>query len=120
MQANRGLSKRSHQTPLHTSLQQAMKIRTPFTARKGTIKDKNRKVLTDQQGIRSRWREYTEELYASPSNPEPPHDNPLELELAILGAEAVTKEQGNSYPSRNAVSYSTSSYHSDLPEDLGN
>ncbi|MBN3319772.1 CFDP2 protein, partial [Atractosteus spatula] len=51
---------------------QVKKIRTSFTAHKGAIKDKNGKVLTGQQCIRSRWREYTEELYASTCDPEPP------------------------------------------------
>uniref|UniRef100_W5NH99 Endonuclease/exonuclease/phosphatase domain-containing protein n=1 Tax=Lepisosteus oculatus TaxID=7918 RepID=W5NH99_LEPOC len=68
---------------------QVKKIRTSFTARKGAIKDKNGKVLTGQQGIRSRWREYTEELYASTSDPEPPHDDPVEMEPAILDEEVV-------------------------------
>nr|XP_015209863.1 PREDICTED: craniofacial development protein 2-like [Lepisosteus oculatus] len=63
------------------------KIRTYFTARKGAIKDKNRKVLTGQQCIRSRWREYTEELYASTSDPETPHDIPVKMEPAILDEE---------------------------------
>uniref|UniRef100_W5MYU0 Reverse transcriptase domain-containing protein n=1 Tax=Lepisosteus oculatus TaxID=7918 RepID=W5MYU0_LEPOC len=72
------------------------KIRTYFTARKGAIKDKNRKVLTGQQCIRSRWREYTEELYASTSDPETPHDIPVKMEPAIL-------EPNNKAPSIDCI-----------------
>uniref|UniRef100_W5MW18 Uncharacterized protein n=1 Tax=Lepisosteus oculatus TaxID=7918 RepID=W5MW18_LEPOC len=73
---------------------QVKKIQTSFisftfTARKGAIKDKNGKVLTGQQCIRSGWREYTEKLYASTSDPEPPHDDPVEIEPAILDEEVV-------------------------------
>lgn len=68
---------------------QVKKIQTPFTAHKGTIKDKNGKVLTDQQGIRSRWQDYMEQHYARTSDPEPPHDDPVELEQAILDEEVV-------------------------------
>uniref|UniRef100_W5MT28 Reverse transcriptase domain-containing protein n=1 Tax=Lepisosteus oculatus TaxID=7918 RepID=W5MT28_LEPOC len=68
---------------------QVKKILTSFTVRKGAINDKNRKVLTGQQCIRSRWREYTEELYTSTSDPEPPHDDPVEMEPAILDEEVV-------------------------------
>uniref|UniRef100_W5N9W4 Reverse transcriptase domain-containing protein n=1 Tax=Lepisosteus oculatus TaxID=7918 RepID=W5N9W4_LEPOC len=59
---------------------QVKKIQTSFTARKGAIKHKNGKVLTGQQCSRK----YTEELYASTSDPEPPHDDPVEMEPAIL------------------------------------
>lgn len=53
------------------------------------IKDKNGRVLTDQQGIRARWQEYTGELYASTSNGEQPNYDPMEIEPAILNEEIV-------------------------------
>ena len=34
-----------------------------FNAKIGTIKDKNGKYLTEAEGIKKRWQEYTEELY---------------------------------------------------------
>ena len=38
-------------------------IRELFHARMGTIKDRNCKGLTEAEGIKKRWQEYTEELY---------------------------------------------------------
>ena len=41
------------------------KIRDPngtFYAKMGTIKDRNRMDLTEAEGIKKRWQEYTEEL----------------------------------------------------------
>ena len=38
-------------------------IKEIFHARIGTIKDKNGKDLTEAEGIKKRWQEYTEELY---------------------------------------------------------
>lgn len=68
---------------------QVRKFQTPFTACKVMIKDKNGRVLTDQQGIRARWQEYTGELYASTSNGEQPNYDPMEIEPAILNEEIV-------------------------------
>ena len=34
-----------------------------FHAKMGTIKDKNGKDLTEEEDIKKRWQEYTEELY---------------------------------------------------------
>lgn len=65
------------------------KFKLPLLLTKEQIKEKSSKVLADQQGIRIRWREYTEELYASTRDPEPPHDDPVELEPAILDEEVV-------------------------------
>ena len=35
----------------------------PFHAKTGSIKDRNRMDLTEAEGIKKRWQEYTEELY---------------------------------------------------------
>ena len=35
----------------------------PFHAKMGTIKDRNGMDLTEAEGIKKRWQEYTEELY---------------------------------------------------------
>ena len=34
-----------------------------FHSKMGTIKDRNRMDLTEREGIKKRWQEYTEELY---------------------------------------------------------
>ena len=34
-----------------------------FHAKMGTVKDRNGKELTEAEGIRKRWQEYTEEMY---------------------------------------------------------
>ena len=38
-------------------------IKGKFHVKMGTIKDKNRKDLTEAEEIRKRWQEYTEEHY---------------------------------------------------------
>ena len=38
-------------------------IKGKFHARIGTIKDKNGMDLTEAEGIKKRWQEYTEKLY---------------------------------------------------------
>ena len=39
-----------------------------FHAKMGTIKDRNYMYLTDAEGIKKRWQEYTEELYKKRSS----------------------------------------------------
>ena len=38
-------------------------IKGTFYARKGTIKDRNSKDITEAEEIKKRWQEYTEELH---------------------------------------------------------
>ena len=38
-------------------------IKGTFQAKRGTIKDRNNKDLTEAEDIKKRWQEYTEELY---------------------------------------------------------
>ena len=42
---------------------QVRDIKGTFHARKGTIKDRNSKDLTEAEDIKKRWQEYIEELY---------------------------------------------------------
>ncbi|CAI9727959.1 Hypothetical predicted protein [Octopus vulgaris] len=44
--------------------QHVKKPRTAFMARQATIRGRNGEELHDQEGIRKRWKEYTEQLYA--------------------------------------------------------
>ncbi|RWS06003.1 endonuclease-reverse transcriptase-like protein [Dinothrombium tinctorium] len=70
---------------------QVKKIRTSFAARKGTIKDKEGRELRDQHSIKSRWREYTEELYAGNNNVlQEAQGEAVELEPSILSEEVVS------------------------------
>ena len=39
-----------------------------FHAKMGSIKDRNGMVLTEVEGIKKRWQEYTEELYKKRSS----------------------------------------------------
>uniref|UniRef100_W5MT59 Reverse transcriptase domain-containing protein n=1 Tax=Lepisosteus oculatus TaxID=7918 RepID=W5MT59_LEPOC len=76
---------------------QVKKIRTSFIALKGAIKNKNGKVLTGQQCIRADGENTRKScsadvpcfVYTSTSDPEPPHDDPVEMEPAILDEEVV-------------------------------
>ena len=40
----------------------------------GVIKDKNNKILTEPEDIKTRWQEYTEELYKKDHNDPDNHD----------------------------------------------
>ncbi|CAI9722360.1 Hypothetical predicted protein [Octopus vulgaris] len=71
--------------------QHVKKTRTAFMARQATIRGRNGEELHDQKGIRKRWKEYTEQLYAGNNLDEQAEDKPLELELEpdILEDEVV-------------------------------
>ena len=52
-------------------------IKGKFHVKMGTIKDKNRKDLTEAEEIRKRWQEYTEELYKKGLNDPDNHSGHL-------------------------------------------
>ena len=49
-------------------------IKGPFHARKGTIKVRNAKDLTEAEEIKNRWQVYTEELYKKGLNDPDNHE----------------------------------------------
>ena len=49
-------------------------IKGIFHAKMGTIKDRNYMYLTDAEGIKKRWQEYTEEQYKKDLNDPDNHD----------------------------------------------
>ena len=56
-----------------------------FHAKVGTIKDRNRKDLTETEDVKKRWKEYTEELYKKDLNDPDNHDGVVtHLEPDIL------------------------------------
>ena len=59
-----------------------------FHAKMGTIKDRNGVYLTEAEGIKKRWQEYTEELYKKDlHNPDNDDDVITHLEPDILECE---------------------------------
>ena len=63
-------------------------IKGPFHARKGTIKVRNAKDLTEAEEIKNRWQVYTEELYKKDLNDPDNHNVVItHLEPDILGCE---------------------------------
>ena len=44
-------------------LKKIREMKATFHTRMGTIKDRNDKDLTEEEEIKKRWQEYTEELY---------------------------------------------------------
>ena len=46
-----------------------------FRAKMGTIKDRNGRDLTEAEGIKKRWQEYTEELYKQELHDPGNHDD---------------------------------------------
>ena len=46
----------------------------PFHAKMGSIKDRNSKDLTEAEDIKTRWQEYTEELYKKDLHDPDNHD----------------------------------------------
>ena len=60
----------------------------PFYAKMGTIKDRNVMGLTETEGIKKRWQEYTEELYKKDLHDPDNHDDVItHLESDILECE---------------------------------
>ena len=49
-------------------------IKGSFHAKMGTIKDRNGMDLTEEEEIKNRWQEYTEELYKKGLNDPDNHD----------------------------------------------
>ena len=63
-------------------------IKGTFYARKGTIKDRNSKDITEAEEIKKRWQEYTEELYKTCLNDPDNHNSVItHLEPDILECE---------------------------------
>ena len=61
----------------------------PFYAKMGTIKDRNVMGLTETEGIKKRWQEYTEELYKKDLHDLDNHDGVItHLEPDILECKA--------------------------------
>ena len=59
-----------------------------FHAKMGTIKDRNGIDLTEAEGIKKRWQEYTEELYKKDFHDQENHDGVItHLEPDILECE---------------------------------
>ena len=59
--------------------------RGTFHAKTGTIKDRNGMDLTEAEGIKKRWQEYTEELYKKDLHDPDNHDDVVtRLEPDIL------------------------------------
>ena len=59
-----------------------------FYAKMGTIKDRNGRDLTEAEGIKKRWQEYTDELYKKDLHDQDNHDGVItHLEPDILERE---------------------------------
>ena len=64
------------------------KIPRTFHAKMGSIKDRNGMDLTEAEGIKKRWQEYTEELYKKDLHDQDNHDGMItHLEPDILECE---------------------------------
>ena len=58
-----------------------------FHAKMGSIKDRNGMDLTEEEDIKKRWQEYTEELYKKDHEPDNHDDMITQLEPDILECE---------------------------------
>ena len=83
-----------------------------FHAKMGTIKDRNRMDLTEAEGMKKRWQEYTEELYKKEFHDPDNHNGVItEVEPDILEREvkwaleiAVKKREAKSKEKRKDIS----------------
>ena len=57
-----------------------------FHSRMGTIKDRNIKDVTEVEGIKKRWQEYTEELYKKGLNDPDNHNGVIHYRAKHPGA----------------------------------
>ena len=63
-------------------------IKGTFHAKRGSIKDRNRRDLTEAEDIKKRWQEYTEELYQKDLHDKDNHKGVItHLEPGILECE---------------------------------
>ena len=63
-------------------------IKGTFHAKMSSIKDRNGMDLTEAEGIKKRWQEYTEELYKKPPNDTDNHNGVItHLEPDVLECE---------------------------------
>ncbi|XP_029639755.1 uncharacterized protein LOC115214861 [Octopus sinensis] len=69
--------------------QHVKKARAASMARQATFRGRNGEEPHDLEGIRKRWKEYTEQLYAGNNRDEQAEEKPLELEPDILEDEVV-------------------------------
>ena len=58
-----------------------------FHAKMGTIKDRNGMGLTEEEGIKKKWQEYTKKLYKKGLNDPDNHNGVTHLEQDILECE---------------------------------
>ena len=65
MQRNRGKQQNGKTRDLFTKIRDTKGI---FLAKMGSIKDRNDRDLTEAEGIKKQWQEYTEELYKKDHN----------------------------------------------------
>ena len=83
-----------------------------FNAKMGTIKDRNLMDLTEAEGMKKRWQEYTEELYKKEFHDPDNHNGVItEVEPDILEREvkwaleiAVKKREAKSKEKRKDIS----------------
>ena len=71
MQRNRGKQQNGKTRDLFTKIRDTKGI---FHAKMGSIKDRNDRDLTEAEGIKKQWQEYTEELYKKDINDPDNHD----------------------------------------------
>ena len=65
MQRNRGKQQNGKTRDLFTKIRDT---KATFHAKMGSIKDRNDRDLTEAEGIKKQWQEYTEELYKKDHN----------------------------------------------------
>ena len=58
-----------------------------FHAKMGSLKDRNGMDLTEVEGIKKKWQEYTEELYKKDLHDPDNHDGVITLVLSLHGKE---------------------------------
>ena len=83
MQRNKGKKKRIEKTG--DLFKKSRDTKGIFHAKMGTIKDRNGMDLTEEEDIKKRWQEYTEELYKKDLHDQDKHDGVItHLEPDIL------------------------------------
>jgi hypothetical protein len=95
--------KKGHTRQLYAYVKQKRK---PFSARQGTVKDRDGIELSDQQAIKDRWREYTEELYDCTNEYQDDHGDQVQLEPDVLESEvewAIRQLPNNKAPGVDGI-----------------
>src|SRR6218665_2907635 len=89
-------------------LSKVKEITRKFTPRMGSLKSRDGKVIGDEEGMKTRWKEYSEELYSEDKRieKEQTYTTDFEMEPEVMEAEgewAIKQLKNNKAPGQDGI-----------------